>query len=97
VAAVVPPKRRFTQYLHGATSQRIAFFIVTAVKTTNPTMIYFNNKVTHTRLEGTYVLMGHITTISTPRRYAEDYTKQHGRRKKKVAQGKIKSDVLVND
>jgi hypothetical protein len=29
----VPPKRRFTQELHGATSQKSAFFIVTAVKT----------------------------------------------------------------
>jgi hypothetical protein len=32
-----PPKRRFTQYLHGATSQKTAFFIVTAVKTSNLT------------------------------------------------------------
>jgi hypothetical protein len=24
----VPPKRRFTQYLHGATSQKTAFFII---------------------------------------------------------------------
>jgi hypothetical protein len=30
-------KRRFTQYLHGATSQKTAFFIVTAVKTSNLT------------------------------------------------------------
>jgi hypothetical protein len=29
----VPPKRRFTQDLHGATSQKTVFFIVTAVKT----------------------------------------------------------------
>jgi hypothetical protein len=29
-------KRRFTQDLHGATSQKTAFFIVTAVKTSNP-------------------------------------------------------------
>jgi hypothetical protein len=33
----VPLKRRFTQDLHGATSQENAFFIVTAVKTSNPT------------------------------------------------------------
>jgi hypothetical protein len=26
VAVDVPPKRRFTQYLHGATSQKTAFF-----------------------------------------------------------------------
>jgi hypothetical protein len=32
---LVPPKRRFTQHLHGATSQKTAFFIVTAVKTSN--------------------------------------------------------------
>jgi hypothetical protein len=31
----VPPKRRFTQDQHGATSQKTAFFIVTAVKTSN--------------------------------------------------------------
>jgi hypothetical protein len=32
-----PPKRRFTQDVHGAISQKMAFFIVTAVKTSNPT------------------------------------------------------------
>jgi hypothetical protein len=31
----VPPKLRFTQDLHGATSQKVAFFIVTTVKTSN--------------------------------------------------------------
>jgi hypothetical protein len=31
----VLPKRRFTQYLHGATSKKTAFFIVTAVETSN--------------------------------------------------------------
>jgi hypothetical protein len=35
----VPPKRWFTQNLHGATSQKTAFFIVTAVKTSNLTTI----------------------------------------------------------
>jgi hypothetical protein len=34
----VPPKRRFTQDLHGATSQKTTFFIVTAVKTSNLTL-----------------------------------------------------------
>jgi hypothetical protein len=34
---ILPPKRRFTQDLHGATSQKTAFFIVTAVKTKNLT------------------------------------------------------------
>jgi hypothetical protein len=38
-AGGVPPKRRFTQDLHGATSQKTAFFIVTAVKTSNLTVI----------------------------------------------------------
>jgi hypothetical protein len=33
----VPPKSRFTQDLHGATSQKTAFFIVAAVKTSNLT------------------------------------------------------------
>jgi hypothetical protein len=38
----VPPKRRFKQDLHGATSQKTAFFIVTAVKISNlTTMLYF--------------------------------------------------------
>jgi hypothetical protein len=31
----VPPKRRLTKYLHGATSQKTAFFIIIAVKTSN--------------------------------------------------------------
>jgi hypothetical protein len=31
----VPPKRRLTLYLHGASCQKIAFIIVTAVKTPN--------------------------------------------------------------
>jgi hypothetical protein len=35
-----PPKRRFTQDLHGVTSQKTAFFIVTAVKTSNLTWSY---------------------------------------------------------
>jgi hypothetical protein len=33
----VPPKRRFTRDLHGAISQKSAFFIITTVKTSNPT------------------------------------------------------------
>jgi hypothetical protein len=33
VCTVVPPKGRVTQDLHGAISQKTAFFIVTAVKT----------------------------------------------------------------
>jgi hypothetical protein len=33
----VPPKRRFLQEPHGVTSQKTAFFIVTAVKTSNLT------------------------------------------------------------
>jgi hypothetical protein len=37
VAADIPPKHRFTQELHGATSQKTAFFIVTAAKTSNLT------------------------------------------------------------
>jgi hypothetical protein len=35
-------KSRLTPYLHGATSQKTAFFIVTAVKTSN--LIHFCNK-----------------------------------------------------
>jgi hypothetical protein len=34
----IPPKRHFTQDLHSATSQKTAFFIVTAVKTSNLTL-----------------------------------------------------------
>jgi hypothetical protein len=33
----VAPKRLFTQDLHSATSQKTAFFMVTAVKTSNLT------------------------------------------------------------
>jgi hypothetical protein len=35
-----PPKRRLKQDLHGVTSQKMAFFIVTAVKTSNITLYY---------------------------------------------------------
>jgi hypothetical protein len=34
-----PPKRRFLQEPHGVTTQKTPFFIVTAVKTSNPTAI----------------------------------------------------------
>jgi hypothetical protein len=34
-----PPKRRFLQNPHDATSKKTAFFIVTAVKTWNPTAL----------------------------------------------------------
>jgi hypothetical protein len=33
----VPPKRLLTQEIHSATSQKTTFFIVTVVKTLNPT------------------------------------------------------------
>jgi hypothetical protein len=33
----LPPKRRLTQHIHSVTSQKTAFFIVTAVKTSNLT------------------------------------------------------------
>jgi hypothetical protein len=42
----VPPKRRFTQDLHGATSQKTAFFIVTAVKTSNLTDVISFKRLT---------------------------------------------------
>jgi hypothetical protein len=35
--ALGPPKRRFLQEPHGVTFQKTPFFIVTAVKTSNPT------------------------------------------------------------
>jgi hypothetical protein len=43
VRADVPPKRRFLQESRGVTSQKTAFFIVTAVKTSNLTnlILYF--------------------------------------------------------
>jgi hypothetical protein len=40
VGTDVPPKRRFTQDLPSATSQKTAFFIVTVVKTSNLTQYY---------------------------------------------------------
>jgi hypothetical protein len=33
----VSEERRFTQYLHGVTSQKMVFFVVIGVKTSNPT------------------------------------------------------------
>jgi hypothetical protein len=36
----IPPKRRLTKYLHGATSQKTAFFTVIAVKTSNLKFFY---------------------------------------------------------
>jgi hypothetical protein len=41
--AYVPPKRRFLQEPHGATSKKMSFFIVTAMKTSNLT--YFSKFV----------------------------------------------------
>jgi hypothetical protein len=40
-------KRRFTQDLQGATSQKTAFFIVTAVKTSNITIIFNYKPILH--------------------------------------------------
>jgi hypothetical protein len=37
IEVIVPPKRRFLQEPHGIASQKIAFFIVTAVKTSSLT------------------------------------------------------------
>jgi hypothetical protein len=42
--ALIPPKRQFLQELHGATSQKTPFFIVTAVKTSNLTEEIFPPK-----------------------------------------------------
>jgi hypothetical protein len=44
------PKRRFLQDPHGATSEKTAFIIVTAVNTSNPTIIlYYNLGSCHNR------------------------------------------------
>jgi hypothetical protein len=42
----VPPKRRLTQDLHSATSQKTSFFIVTDLKASNLTQIYFRFSTT---------------------------------------------------
>jgi hypothetical protein len=42
---------RFTQYLHGATSQKTPFFIVTAVKTSNLTSSRCDLSISHLWLE----------------------------------------------
>jgi hypothetical protein len=65
-----PMKRRFTQDLHGATSQKKAFFTVTTVKTSNPNIElsacqYFSSHTIkiiqpseeQNKLEGRYALM----------------------------------------
>jgi hypothetical protein len=41
----VPPKRRFLQEPHDITSQKMAFFIVTTVKTSNLTCFIFQNSI----------------------------------------------------
>jgi hypothetical protein len=41
----VPPKHRFTQDLHSATTQKTVFFIVTTVKTSNPTQCMWCFKI----------------------------------------------------
>jgi hypothetical protein len=43
----VPPKRLFLQEPHCVTSQKMAFFIVTAVKTSNPTFESENQASIH--------------------------------------------------
>jgi hypothetical protein len=46
----LPPKRQFTFDLHGATSQKTAFFIVTIVKTSNLNHIKFTDKLIYVYL-----------------------------------------------
>jgi hypothetical protein len=46
---LVPPKRRFLQEPHGVTSQKTPFFIVTAVKTSNLTLIHLLLHLYHQR------------------------------------------------
>jgi hypothetical protein len=56
--AIVPPKRRFTQDLHGATSQKTTFFLVTAVKTSDLTKLIL-----------IYVYVGTVCGITSLRIY----------------------------
>jgi hypothetical protein len=48
--AQVPPKRRFLQEPHGVTTQKIPFFIVTAVKTSNLTLLRTFHKTGYSRI-----------------------------------------------
>jgi hypothetical protein len=48
-----PPKRRFNRpHLHGPTPQKTAFFIVTAVKTSNPTKYFYYLRKSRMLLKG---------------------------------------------
>jgi predicted small secreted protein len=51
----VAPKRRLTPHLHSATSQKTALFIVTAVKTSNLTIVGTVLHVCHIFLHALYV------------------------------------------
>jgi hypothetical protein len=58
----VPPKRRFLQEPHGVTSQKTPFFIVTAVNTSNFTIVgtVHITKLSINRKQS--VLFGHAVT-----------------------------------
>jgi hypothetical protein len=57
----VSPKRRFTQGLYGATSQKTAFFIVTAVKTSSVNRFWVNIFTPWTRCSGSRHLQFHTS------------------------------------
>jgi hypothetical protein len=75
----VPPKRRFLQEPQGVTSQKTPFFIVTAMKTSNPTcvpIIFTDSSLCLTYLSGvTYCSNNPIAsstkTVSTKERLNE--------------------------
>jgi hypothetical protein len=52
-----PPKRRFTHYLLGAKSQKMTFFIVTAVKTSDLT--YFSTDRTDNTSPNSFIVASH--------------------------------------
>jgi hypothetical protein len=65
----VPPKRRFAQDLHGATSQEMAFFIVTVLKTSNLT---YSSVVYHWSQESHFRGFGHFELLIMSNDYSNE-------------------------
>jgi hypothetical protein len=65
----VPPKHRFLQESHGVTSQKTAFFIVTAVKTSNLTSLNFLNSKSGP--SDSQVIVNRYTDCASPASYTK--------------------------
>jgi hypothetical protein len=74
----VPPKRRFTQDLHGATSQKAAFFIVTAMKSSNLAKNFVVLLSTFCFAEVPFISRSKLSLIHYKERHWEFYALQYG-------------------